>query len=345
MSPKSKTPEVENERHPRKSYVLFGQDEPLTRAARAIRGGRPPQGWLVCGPPGIGKATLAYRIAGYVLNYGASAEGAGDLYLPPDNIICRQIEAGAHPGLKVLTRGVDSKGKTRTALTVDEIRKLAGFFGLTSGAGGWRVAIVDSADDMNDNAANALLKLLEEPPARSMLLLIAHAPGRLLATIRSRCQRLDLRPLHEPEMSKALVHYMPDIDESDRKLLMDFAEGSLGRALKLAEGDGLKLAQEIENLITAASNPEFPALLSLAERVVKMPDGLAEFGEYLSSALARNVRNADFKAHGNVEAWVEAWERVNHLFARAGGIHMEPRQTVINSTRMVEATRRRSSVL
>ena len=345
MSRKSNTTETEDDRHPRKSYVLFGQEEALARAAGAIRSGRPPQGWLVSGPPGIGKATLAYRLARYILNFGASADGAEDLYVAPDNIVCRQIVAGAHPGLMVLARGVDARGKTRTAITVDEVRKLLDFFRLTSGAGGWRVAIVDSADDMNDNAANALLKLLEEPPARAILLLIAHAPGRLLPTIRSRCQRLDLRPLQKVKMTEALAHYLPSMDADACKLLMDFAEGSLGRALVLAQGDGLKLVQEVENLITTERVPDFRALFSLAERVVKAPDGLTQFGEHLSNALARKVRQANFGPNNDYRGWVEAWEQVNQLFARAGGIHMEPRQTVINSARIIETGRRRCSPL
>jgi DNA polymerase-3 subunit delta' len=345
MSRKGNTKEAEDERHPRKSYVLFGQDEALARAAHAIRGGRPPQGWLVSGPPGIGKATLAYRCARYILTFGASAEGAEDLYVPPGDIVCRQIESRAHPGLMVLARGVDAKGKKRTAIIVDQVRRLSDFFGLTSRAGGWRVAIVDSADDLNDHAANALLKLLEEPPARAILLLIAHAPGRLLPTIRSRCRRLDLRPLPRSEMTEALAHYLPSMDAGACKLLMDFAEGSLGQALKLAQGDGLKLAQEVENLITAGRVPDFRALFSLAERVVKAPDGLTQFGEHLLSALARKLRQAAFGPDNDYRAWVEAWEQVNHLFARAGGIHMEPRQTVINSARIVEAGRRRCSPL
>ena len=124
MSRKSEIVEQQDERHPRKSYELFGQDRALMRAAGVIRSGRPPQGWLISGPPGIGKATLAYRIARYVLNYGASDKGAADLRITPENNISRQIEAGAHPGLMVLTRGVDSKGKPRTVLTVDEVRRI-----------------------------------------------------------------------------------------------------------------------------------------------------------------------------------------------------------------------------
>ena len=172
------TDRIEGFAHPRETLRLIGQDEALARAARAIRGGRPPQAWLITGPPGIGKATLAYRIARYLLAYGATADGPDDLSVPGEQ--CR-IDTG-RVGVASGPAGVEARHQSDDRQADDGVvggrdPPLAGFFGMTSGAGGWRVAIVDTADDMNDNAANALLKMLEEPPARAMLLLLANCAG------------------------------------------------------------------------------------------------------------------------------------------------------------------------
>src|SRR6201996_8580489 len=148
---------IEGFAHPRETFALLGQDVVLARASRALRAGRPPSAWLITGAPGIGKATMAYRIARYLLAYGATADGPEDLSVPANNPAAIQVAAASHPGLLVLKRGINpDTGKLMTVLSVDEIRRLGGFFGMTSGAGGWRVAVVDTADDMNDNAANAL---------------------------------------------------------------------------------------------------------------------------------------------------------------------------------------------
>jgi DNA polymerase-3 subunit delta' len=346
MARGSETPEpdrVEDQPHPREVYDLIGQDAALALASRAIRQGAPPQAWLIGGPSGIGKATLAYRIARYLLKYGAAADGPANLSVPKTDIVARQIEAQAHPGLLVLKRQVNEKtGKLKTVLEVDEIRKLAAFFGMTSGAGGWRVAIVDSADEMNDNAANALLKILEEPPPRGLLMLVSHAPGRLLPTIRSRSRRLDLKPLRDEDIEMALAERLPDATPADRKTLAELSEGSLGLALRLASEDGLALAREAQNLLQQKL-PDVPALLALADKVARAEDGLSHFGQFLVQALSRRIRQRAREGAGDARA-VEAWERVHALYARANGIHMEPRQTVLSSATTIASAARRGAL-
>jgi len=326
--------------HPRETYELRGHDVALARAARAIRSGRPPQAWLIAGPPGIGKATLAYRIARYMLRYGATDAGAADLSVAPGDVVSRQMEAQSHPGLLVLKRRENDRGKLKTVLDVEEVRRLGGFFGMTAGAGGWRVAIVDSADDMNDNAANALLKILEEPPARGLLLLVSHAPGRLLPTIRSRAQRLDLKPLDRPVLSEVLGRLLPDASDEDRSQLMALSEGSLGLALRLAGDEGLKLAREADSLLAARGTLDVPAILALGERVARAADGLGHFGEFLIQAVARRVRERAGQGEGDYRA-VELWEQLCALYERAAGIHMEPRQTVLTAAREIANAARR----
>ena len=179
--------------HPREATDLFGQSEAEQTLFDAFMSGRMHHAWLLTGPKGIGKATLAYRAARFVLQHGvpeiASAARATDLSTPADQPVARQVIAGSHPNVLTLRRPWDDKAKRfKTVLTVDEVRRTAGFFGLTAGVKSWRIAISDAADDMNVNSENALLKILEEPPPQSLFFLVAHQPGRLLPTIRSRCR-------------------------------------------------------------------------------------------------------------------------------------------------------------
>ena len=331
---------------PRKTLTLTGQDAALAIAARAIRNGRPPQAWLVSGPPGVGKATFAFRIARYLLAHGARADGAEDLSLAGNDPVSLQVAAGAHPGLLLVQRTVNPEtGKLRTEIVVDQIRKLSAFFGLTSGAGGWRIAIVDTADEMNPNAANALLKMLEEPPQRAMLLLLSNTPGKLLPTIRSRCQRLVLRPLDENILADALKQYLPQLNEEERLQLARLSGGSLGAALQLAGSEGVGLAAEAERLIENAREPDLVALMALGERLYRISDGVEKFGHFFADALAARIRARAEAGAPQLAAWTAALARLQEAFARAAGLNLEPRQTILSSARDLSRTARRAGAV
>ncbi|MGQ0741278.1 MAG: DNA polymerase III subunit delta' [Alphaproteobacteria bacterium] len=344
---KAPEPELESDRieghpHPRETYEFIGNEAAVARMSHAARSGRLPHAWLIAGPPGVGKATLAYRVARYVLSHGATAEGPADLFVPANDITSRQIEARAHPGLLVLTRRADEKGKMPTALKVSEIRRLSSFFWLTSATGGWRVAIVDTADDMNEEAANALLKTLEEPPERGLLLVLAHASGRLLPTIRSRCQRLELRPVDEKTLLAALERRLPDMKAKDWQALVHLAEGSLGLAFRLASEEGLELARAAENVLSTKGEPDVVKILSLADKVARIKEGgLVQFGQFLRQALANRVRARARSGQGaELDRWVALWEKLNAMFARADALHLEPRQTVLSSAQAMDSVKR-----
>ncbi|MET0469591.1 MAG: DNA polymerase III subunit delta', partial [Xanthobacteraceae bacterium] len=187
-------------RAPRETTVLHGHAEAERALLEAYRGRRFHHAWLIAGPAGIGKATLAYRMARFVLAHPdprtPAVQRATSLHVDTDHPVARRIAAQAHGDLLVLERTVNEKtNKLRQDIQVDDVRRTVTFFGSTAGEGGWRVAIVDAVDELNREGANALLKILEEPPRRAVLLLVSHSAARVLPTIRSRCRLLALRPL------------------------------------------------------------------------------------------------------------------------------------------------------
>ncbi|HWD25790.1 MAG TPA: DNA polymerase III subunit delta' [Rhizomicrobium sp.] len=358
MPPRARSPKVEDvpetDRiegfpHPREVFRLAGQDAALARAARAIRNGRPPPAWLITGPPGVGKATLAYRIARAVLAHGANANVPEDLAVPERDPAALQIAAASHPGLLILKRGLNDSGKLMSDLSVNVVRKLQGFFGMTSGAGGWRIAIIDTADDMNDAAANALLKMLEEPPPRAMLLLLSNVPGRLLPTIRSRCQRLALRPLDDATLESELARLLPDSDASERASLARLAGGSIGMALQLSGGDSVALAQEADRLLNHSSNhggpPDVAAILALGDKIYRITDGLQTFGMFLAEALTARIRARALAGGSHLDRWVECLNRIESRFGRTGALNLEPRQTLLATAGLLADTSRRAGAL
>jgi DNA polymerase III subunit delta' len=331
---------IEGQPHPRETYDLVGQEEALSRASQAIRSGRPAQALLLGGEPGIGKATLAYRIARYLLRYGATADGPPDLSVAPNEPVSRQIEAQANPGLLVLRRPWDEKNKRlRSVITIDEVRRLGEFFGLKSASGGWRIALIDSADEMNEQSANALLKILEEPPRHSLLILISHAPGKLLPTIRSRVRRLDLKPIPETTLDGLLARLVAGIGEEERAALARASDGSLGLALRLAGEQGAQLARDAENLLDTNGSPDWLAMIKLADRVARRGGELRQFGDFLGRAVSRRIRACADQGGGDARE-IELWEQLNALFARAGEVNLEPRQTVIAAAGLIAAAKR-----
>ena len=340
------TDRIEGFPHPRETTCLVGQDTALSRVSRAIRSGRPPQAWLISGPPGVGKATLAYRMARYMLAFGATDKGAEDLSVPEKDPAAIQVAAASHPGLLVLKRGLNPEtGKLMNVLSVNEVRRLAGFFGMTSGAGGWRVAIIDTADDMNDAAANALLKMLEEPPSRAMLIVLSNVPGRLLPTIRSRCQKVDLRPLDTTTVEKELSRLLPDTDAKERAALARLSGGSIGMALQLADGEGVALAREADRLLDNASVPDVAAILALGDKIGRMTDGLESFGTFLLQALVDRIRAQALAGKSNLDLWVECLNKLEASFRRSSALYLESRQTVLSAARTLAATSRRAGAL
>lgn len=243
---------------PRMQMDCFGHDDIERQLLELFNAGRMPHGLVFAGPKGIGKATLAYRLARFLLKHGkASAVDAGpSLFgdpLPEEKIIhetlsvhvddqsARLIASGGHPDLLSIERAVDEKtGVQKEGISVDDARKVTPFLRMTASMGGWRVVILDDADTMNRSSQNAILKILEEPPENTVLILIAHRPGALIPTIRSRTRFFEIKPLDDSVMARLLTIVKPDLRSDECDMLCSIANGSIGQALALMDDDGLK---------------------------------------------------------------------------------------------------------
>lgn len=256
---------IEGAPHPREMPTLFGQDQAQTAFLDAFASGRLHSGWLITGPRGVGKATLAWKIATFLL---AEPEVGlfGELVLDvsPDHPDARLIQSGAHPRLALIRRPWDDKTKKlKSDITVDAVRSLKQFFQMSAADGGRRVVIVDAADELNRNAANAILKELEEPPAQTTILLIAHQPSRLLPTIRSRCRELRCAPLSAANLQAALEQAGHPAENSEA--LATLAGGSAGDAIRLLNHDGMALYETIVKTIETVPQINRQAALKLAD--------------------------------------------------------------------------------
>ena len=359
---------------PRQTAELIGQSLAEARLARAWRSGRLPHAWLLTGPRGVGKATLAYRFARHVLAGGGEAAAPGlfaaepaeaadedSLALDPEHPVFRQVASSGHADLMTVQCTINPKSKKlREEIVIEDVRALRDFMHLTASGGGWRVAVVDAADELNRNAANALLKVLEEPPPRGMLLLVSHAPGRLMPTIRSRCCTLPLAALSEAEVAGMLARYWPDMAEADRTALAGLAEGSAGRAIALAGAGGLELYREMTGLMAGLPGLDGKALHGLADRWARDASGetFRTGMDLLGWWLGRLVRSqatgaappeivagegaliARLAARGQLDQWLTLWEKVSRLPGRAAGLNLDRKHVVLTAFFELEALAR-----
>lgn len=325
---------------PRANPLLRGHAAAEALLTEAMRSGRMHHAWLITGPSGIGKATLAFRFARCLLAGGVPGP---TLAVPESHPVFHRVAAGSHADLLTVEREWDPKRKRlRGEIVVDDVRRVAEFLRRTPAEGGWRVVVVDGAEDLNRNAANALLKVLEEPPERAILLLVCTASGRMLPTIRSRCRRLRLATLDAADMGALLQIYLPELDGTGRDRLIGLAEGSPGRALQLAEGDGVSYADMVGDILAALPGlrPEGVLLRAhaLADTLGRQEDGFATFMELLRASLATAVRDA---ARGRAEpdrliatrpldAWVDVWHALGRLQDETEFLYLDKRQALVN---------------
>ncbi len=341
---------------PENAHALVGHETAEAVLSKAWHSGRLAHGWLLTGSEGIGKATLALRFARAILS--GALDGAGPpagLDLPglpgmetpadvlpadrlpdvaPDDPAARKMAGGAHPGLRIIRRSVNPEsGKVRGEIAVGDVREAMKFLNRTAADGGWRIVIVDPVDEMNRNAANALLKSLEEPPDKCLFLLVSHVSGTVLPTIRSRCQLLALSPLAPDDVRAAIAAAAPDLASRADDALLDLAAGSPGRAIRLLDADAGALERRIGAILAEPEEAGGIAALDLAEQVARAgaTEAFRTVGQLLarrSAILAREARDAAVR-DAAAALWFETAER----FREAELLNLDRRHTVLKACR------------
>ncbi len=351
--------------HPRDTGHLYGQDAAVTDFLDAWNAGRMHSGWLITGPRGVGKATLAWKIATFLLA-DRPAEGGlfGDpppvtsLTIDAENPDARLIQSGAHPRLYVVRRPTDDKtGVLKSEITVDAVRGMRDFFHMSATDGGRRVVIVDAADELNRSAANAILKELEEPPARTSLLLIAHQPSRLLPTIRSRCRVLRCAPLSAADLGAALTQ--AGLETEATEALATLSDGSAGDAVRLLTQDGLQLYAQLIGLMTTlphldrnatiklaescagrANDTRFALVLDLIDRFLARTARAGLLGEPTSQGAAGEARLLSrISPHDQAaRAWADLQQRASARARHGRAVNLDPAALILDMVLSIEQT-------
>ena len=343
MSPKAS--EANEVPHPRETSVLFGHAAAEATLFGAYRSGRIPHAFLIVGPKGIGKATLAYRMARFVMAHPDPAapevRNAVSLAVDDNDPVARRIAAQGQPDLLVIERVLNDKGVLHKLIRVEDVRETVPFFGSTAREGGWRIAIVDAVDELNASGANALLKVLEEPPERALLLLISHSASRVLPTIRSRCRILPLRPLEQADLSAAIAAATGrDADDPEIAAATAAADGSVARALSMLNGDALGLRQNATAMLDRLPATDTKALHALGEAIAgtdaaPLTAFLDTVNDWLSARLDREQGGI-----AQLNRLAEASERINEAVREAETYNLERKPLVFSVFGLLaEATR------
>ncbi len=327
---------------PRANPDLIGHDDAARTLETAARSGRLHHGWLLAGPAGIGKATLAWRFARWLLaGLPPAVPGQPPLYVPADHPVFRRVATAAHADVFTLEPSAGERGGKKLILRIEEARDAVRFLTLSAAEGGWRVVVIDEADRADTVAVqNTLLKTLEEPPPRAVLLLTSARPQSLLPTIRSRVRRLDLHPPATEQTAALLARLLPDMAAGERLALATLAEGSPGRALKLAEEDGLELAALAERVLGGLAKPDPAGVLIVADRLAADRSGAAyvTFTALLRHAMASAVRLAglgqnapSWVALRPLAEWSGLWDRLGRLAEETERLNLDRKQAVLTA--------------
>lgn len=337
--------------HPREATRLLGQGAAEAELLNAFRSGRMHHAWLISGPEGVGKATLAYRMAKFALAHpdpaGFETSFAQDLSVPEDAPAARRVTRLSHPDLLLLRRGWNADRKTHYAdIRVDDVRRATGFFGATAGEGGWRVAIVDAADDMNGAAANALLKVLEEPPPRAIFMLLTTTPRALPAPVRSRCRSLVMPPLSSADVAE-ILRGLPEIaEEHEADALLAAAEhvdGSVARALSLLASGGASLRQTVAALLDRLPVVDVKSSHALAEDLAKRgaEERFSLFVSLVGDWLHERVRAGAAVREPRLARFAETWEKTARAAREVEIFNLDRRPFVLETLTELSGLARR----
>lgn len=324
--------------------------------------GKLPHAMIFAGPQGIGKATMAFRVARFLLKHGAGGADQdnlfGDapaapssLYVAPDDPVFRKVASGGHPDMRFFERPLDEKrGVRKGSVDIDSVRKIAPFLRMSSSEGGWRVVIVDEADTMKREAQNAILKILEEPPPRALLMLVCNRPGAMIPTIRSRCRTVHFAPLNDADMTSLIARAAPDATTGEKNLLNALSDGSIGRAVTLHQEEGAKTLNTLLSLFEDAPAWDWIAIHHLGDNLSKngMEQAYGNFAmifEWAAQAflrgkaagaravpeILRTERLEPLANHYSLEQWIEICEKLKDHFTSIETGNLDKRHGVMGA--------------